>query len=60
MVTDASGEIANVIALTNSASKGKNGGREIPLHPELRSALVALQAARGVALSASSAALDGP
>jgi integrase len=47
MVTDASGEIADVIALTNSASKGKNGGREIPMHPELRSALVALQAARG-------------
>ena len=47
MLTDASGEIADVIALTNSASKGKNGGRVIPLHPELRSALVALQAARG-------------
>jgi integrase/recombinase XerC len=47
MVTDASGEIADVIALTNSASKGENGGREIPLHHELRSALVALQAARG-------------
>ena len=47
MVTDASGEIADVIALTNSASNGKNGGREIPMHPELRSALVALQAVRG-------------
>jgi integrase/recombinase XerC len=47
MLTDASGEIGDVIALTNSASKGKYGGREIPMHPELRSALVALQAARG-------------
>jgi integrase/recombinase XerC len=47
MTSDASGEIADVIALTNSASKGKNGGREIPMHPELRSALVALHAARG-------------
>jgi integrase len=47
MLTDASGEIADAIALKNSASKGKNGGREIPMHPELRSALVALQAVRG-------------
>jgi integrase/recombinase XerC len=47
MLTDASGEIADVIALTNSASKGRNGGREIPMHPELRSALVALRAVRG-------------
>ena len=47
MVTDASGEIADVIALTNAASKGKNGGREIPLHAELRSALIALQTTRG-------------
>ena len=27
--------------------KGRNGGREIPMHPELQSALVALRAARG-------------
>ena len=47
MVTDASGKIADAIALRNSASKGKNGGREIPMHPDLRSALVSLQAARG-------------
>ena len=47
MLTDASGEIGDVIALTNSASKGKYGGREIPMHPELRSALVALRAVRG-------------
>jgi integrase len=54
MVTDASGEIADVIALTNSASKGKNGGRTIPLHPELRSALIALQAVRGERAEAAS------
>jgi integrase/recombinase XerD len=47
MVTDASGEIADAIALQNSASKGKNGGRTLPLHGELREALVALKAARG-------------
>src|SRR4051794_15316194 len=46
MVTDATGEIAEAIALPNSALKGKNGGRTIPLHSELREALVALKAAR--------------
>jgi integrase/recombinase XerD len=43
MVTDARGEIADAISLP----KGKNGGRTIPLHTELREALVALNAARG-------------
>jgi integrase len=38
MVTDASGEIGEAIALPNSAAKGKNGGRAIPLHDELREA----------------------
>jgi integrase/recombinase XerD len=47
MVTDASGEIAEEIALPNFASKGKNGGRTIPLHDELRAALVALKVVRG-------------
>ena len=47
MVTDASGELADCISLPNSASKGKGGGRTIPLHIELREALVALQAVRG-------------
>jgi integrase/recombinase XerD len=47
MVTDASGEIADAISLPNFASKGKNGRRTIPLHTELREALVALNAARG-------------
>jgi integrase/recombinase XerC len=47
MVTDASGEIADHIALPNRASKGKSGGRAIPLHSELRGALVALKTVRG-------------
>lgn len=46
MVTDASGELADVIALPNRASKGKSGGRVIPLHRELRAALASLMAAR--------------
>jgi integrase len=42
MVTDAEGEIADVIALENRASKGRGGGRHIPLHPELKAALIQL------------------
>jgi integrase len=47
MVTDSDGKIADVIAVQNVASKGKNGGREIPVHPGLKASLVALQAHRG-------------
>jgi integrase/recombinase XerC len=47
MVTDAEGDIADTIALENKASKGKGGGRSIPMHPLLRSALVELQRVRG-------------
>jgi integrase/recombinase XerD len=49
MVTDANGEVGDAIALPNVASKGKGGGRTIPLNKELREALVALRvvAARG-------------
>jgi integrase len=47
MVTDAEGEIGDVIALQNSASKGRRGGRVIPLHTDLRAALVALYKERG-------------
>ena len=42
MVTDAEGEIADVIALENRASKGKGGGRHVPMHPDLKAALTAL------------------
>jgi integrase/recombinase XerD len=47
MVTDAAGQIAEAIHLQNRASKGTTGGRTIPLHPDLQSALTALQSARG-------------
>ena len=43
MVTDAQGELGEAIHLPNSASKGKNGGRTVPLNPILRQALADLQ-----------------
>jgi integrase/recombinase XerD len=46
MVTDAEGEIADVIALENRAAKGKSG-RVIPMHPDLKAALMTLQQERG-------------
>jgi integrase/recombinase XerC len=47
MVTDATGQVAEVLHVPNRASKGKTGGRTIPLHPDLQAALMALQTARG-------------
>jgi len=47
MITDAEGEIADTIALENRASKGKGGGRHIPIHPDLKAALMALHRDRG-------------
>jgi integrase/recombinase XerC len=47
MVTDAEGEIADVIALENRASKGNGGGRHIPIHPDLKAALIKLHQERG-------------
>ncbi len=47
MVTDAEGTIGDAIYLTNSASKGKGGGRTIPLNAALREALMSLKRARG-------------
>jgi integrase/recombinase XerC len=47
MATDAEGEVGNVIALQNSASKGRGGGRIIPMHPDLQAALIALRRERG-------------
>ena len=47
MVTDAQGHVAEVLHVPNRASKGKTGGRTIPLHPDLQAALVMLQTARG-------------
>src|SRR5438094_4762083 len=47
MVTDAAGQVAEVLHVPNRASKGKTGGRTIPLHPDLQAVLVTLQTARG-------------
>jgi integrase/recombinase XerD len=52
MLTDAEGEIADVIALPNGASKGKHGGRTIPMHPVLKEALAVLKALRGAKAAA--------
>jgi integrase len=46
MVTGADGAVGDEIALTNGASKGKTGGRTIPMHALLREALQALATAR--------------
>lgn len=43
MVSDTEGQVADSLALTNAASKG-HSGRVIPMHVELRAALVALHA----------------
>jgi len=40
MVQDAEGNVTDEIVLTNSASKGKNGGRIIPMAKALRTAVV--------------------
>jgi integrase/recombinase XerC len=46
MVIDAEGHVADVLHLENRATKGKTGGRSIPLYPQLRTALAALHQAR--------------
>jgi hypothetical protein len=46
-VTDAAGQVAEVLHVPNGASKGKTGGRTIPLHPDLQAALVTLQTTHG-------------
>ena|SRR5215217_3393501 len=50
MVTDAAGQITEAIALPNRASKGRRGGRTIPLNLTLRAALVALHQLSGDAV----------
>lgn len=47
MVTDSEGKISDVLSLTNDASKGKKGGREITLSKDLKAALQALWARQG-------------
>jgi integrase/recombinase XerD len=46
MVSDAQGQVAEVLHVPNRASKGKTGGRSLPLHPDRQAALVTLQSAR--------------
>ncbi len=48
MVTDAEGQVGDALHLDNKSSKGRNGGRTVPLHAELRVALVALKETRNV------------
>src|SRR5271169_2781375 len=43
MVADAEGQVGDALHLDNKSSKGRNGGRTIPLHAELRTALVGAQ-----------------
>jgi integrase len=46
MVTDAEGNVGEALHLVNGASKGRRGGRSVPLNKELRAPLVALKATR--------------
>jgi integrase len=46
MVLDSDGAVGDTLELRNIASKGKGGGRIVPLNTELRAALVALHADR--------------
>ena len=41
-MVDATGQVGNSINLTNSVSKGKNGGRSIPINRDLKQHLVRL------------------
>jgi integrase/recombinase XerC len=47
MITDTTGELADAISLHNRASKGKGGGRTIPVHRQLADALLTLKTVRG-------------
>jgi integrase len=49
MVTDAEGDVGEALHLSNGASKGKRGGRTVPLNKELRAALIELKALRASA-----------
>jgi integrase/recombinase XerD len=46
MVTDAEGNVGDALHLLNGASKGKKGGRTVPLNSALHDALIALKARR--------------
>jgi integrase len=44
--SDAEGDVGDALHLSNDASKGKRGGRTVPLNKELRAALIALKTTR--------------
>lgn len=46
MVCNSDGDVGDTIALENKASKGKRGGREIPMHPDVQAELRALEGPR--------------
>ena len=47
MVLSSDGEVGNEIHLTDTASKGRNGGRVIPLHPQIRQNLIEMRSETG-------------
>ena len=47
MVLDSEGRVSDVIALQSVVTKGKKGGREIPMHPDIRAVLSEVQAGEG-------------
>jgi integrase len=47
MITDAEGQITDTLALSNKASKGRGGGRMIPLNALLHHVLIELYRLRG-------------
>ena len=49
MVTDAEGQVSDTLHLQNRATKGKTGGRSIPLHPDRRPPWSRLRIWRGEA-----------
>ncbi len=57
MITDPEGHVADAIELQDAASKG-NGGRTIPLHKDLRAALVRLRDHAGARRAAIGHTLD--
>ena len=58
MVTDADGQVAEMLALPNRASKGRGGGRMIPLNLTLHAALVALHQLCGAVVSTARAVVS--
>ena len=59
MVLNSDGVVGDTLELRNVASKGKGGGRVVPLNTELRAALVALHADRHPAPTTGSATPSG-